>query len=362
MTPEEFDEIVQRYLSGSCTPREKKLVEDWFINVANDNQVHLDDLTKQAIRKGILSKLKAQIGIDTSATAGESSIKRGARTREPLIKDTSKKEASRRDTFRRVLRYAASLAFLIAAWYLIRSNFTSNNKIGQTESIAAVSMLDVVNETSTVKEVHLKDGSTVSLAPGSKVHYPEDFQLNREVHLDGEAFFLVTKDKEHPFYVYAGNVVTRVVGTSFRVNASDKKGTITVSVKNGKVSVYPKEQAQSSSDNTHKLMLSPNQEAVYDPVKEELSQRIVAQPELIPDTPDLKMKFVNAPAANIFDALEKAYGIDLQFNRDAFAGCTLTTDLSEEGFYQRIDALCHALNAEYEVTEASVIIKSNGCN
>jgi transmembrane sensor len=126
--------------------------------------------------------------------------------------------------------------------------------------------------------------------------------------------------------------------------------------------VYSNKSAQFSITKTRKLMLSPNQEAIYDPASEELSQRIVEQPEVIPDVPDLKMKFVNAPAAQIFDVLEKAYGIDIQFSRKSFAGCTLTTDLSEEGFYQRIDALCHALNAEYQVTEASVIINSNGCN
>jgi len=109
-------------------------------------------------------------------------------------------------------------------------------------------------------------------------------------------------------------------------------------------------------------VLSPNQEAIYDPVKKELSQRIVDKPQVIPNTPELKMKFKNTPAARVLDALEKAYGIDLQFNRDALAECTLTTDLFEEGFYQRIEILCHALNAEYHVTENSVIIESKGCN
>jgi len=337
MTREEFDDIVQRYLSGKCTIQEKKLVENWFENLTNENEEQIDS-SKQIIRQRILSKLNTQIGAPPSQ--------------------------SRRKTYRRIFRYAASFTLVaLAVYYLIGINFPAQQRISKhQDSLSNEFMIDVANETASNQKILLKDGSYVLLEPGSGLSYPENFQENRKVHLKGEAFFQVTSNKKHPFYVYAGNVITHVVGTSFRVNASDDKGKITVSVKTGKVSVYSKSPSDSSIKKTRELMLSPNQEAIYDPVKEELSQRIIDKPQVIPNAPDLKMKFKNTPAPEIFDALEKAYGIDLQFNRDALADCTLTTDLSEEGFYQRIEALCHALNAEYQVTEDSVIIKSNGCN
>jgi transmembrane sensor len=338
MTPEEFDDIVQRYLSGTCTHREKKLVEDWFNNLTNENEEHIADSSKHIVRKRILSKLSTQIGAIRPQT--------------------------RRKMHKRIFRYAATFALLaLAVYYLIGLNFPGKQEISERqEFLSDDAMIHVVNETASNQKILLKDGSYVLLEPGSELSYPENFQENRKVHLKGEAFFQVTSNKKHPFYVYSGNLTTHVVGTSFRVNASDDKGKITVSVKTGKVSVYSKKPSEPSIKKTHELMLSPNQEAIYDPVKEELSQRIIDKPQVIPNTPDLKMKFKNTPATEIFDALEKAYGIDLQFNRDALSECTLTTDLSEEGFYQRIEALCHALNAEYHVTEASVIIKSNGCN
>jgi hypothetical protein len=151
-----------------------------------------------------------------------------------------------------------------------------------------------------------------------------------------------------------------VLGTSFRIKAHPTEEKITVSVKTGKVAVYT--EAPSVVNKIPEITLSPNQEAIYDPVSEMLSQRLISEPEAIPAAPDLNMKFKNTPATEIFEALEKAYGIDLQFNRDTLAECTLTTDLSEEGFYQRIEILCHALNAEYHVTETSVIIESKGCH
>jgi ferric-dicitrate binding protein FerR (iron transport regulator) len=337
MRPEEFDEVVQRYLRGISTPQEKRLVEDWFKSLTNENEELIAESSKQISRQRILSKLNAQIG--------------------------AQPPQGRRKTYRRILRYAASFTLLaLAVYYLSGLNFSEQNGInGRQESISSA-YSHVVNETASEQKIFLKDGSCVLLEPGSELSYPENFHDNREVHLKGEAFFQVTSDKKHPFYVYAGNVITHVVGTSFRVNAADDKGKITVSVKTGKVSVYSKEPSEYSTKKTRELMLSPNQEAVYDPVKEELSQRIIDKPQVIPNMPDVKMKFENTPAPRIFDALEKAYGIDLQFNRDALAECTLTTDLSEEGFYQRIEALCHALNAEYHVTEASVIIESKGCN
>ena len=56
--------------------------------------------------------------------------------------------------------------------------------------------------------------------PGSSLRYaPGLAGPRREVYFSGDAFFKVSKNPRRPFLVYAPQVVTTVLGTSFRVRA-----------------------------------------------------------------------------------------------------------------------------------------------
>jgi transmembrane sensor len=69
-------------------------------------------------------------------------------------------------------------------------------------------------------KVLLADGSEVWLNTESRLLYPTRFTGNRrEVELEGEAFFHVAHDAEHPFIVRTHDVETRVLGTRFNIRA-----------------------------------------------------------------------------------------------------------------------------------------------
>jgi ferric-dicitrate binding protein FerR (iron transport regulator) len=79
---------------------------------------------------------------------------------------------------------------------------------------------EVRNGLCEVKECELPDGTKVWLNANSRITYPERFQRRkRVVNLTGEAFFEVEKDARRPFYVQAGDVIIKVVGTRFDVDA-----------------------------------------------------------------------------------------------------------------------------------------------
>ncbi|UKM66469.1 FecR family protein [Flavobacteriaceae bacterium GSB9] len=85
----------------------------------------------------------------------------------------------------------------------------------------------------------LSDGTKVYLNSGTSLKYPVHFinGKNREVFLDGEAYFEVSKDKNHPFIVNANNMNIKVLGTQFNVSSySDEDETNTVLVE-GSVSL-----------------------------------------------------------------------------------------------------------------------------
>lgn len=83
----------------------------------------------------------------------------------------------------------------------------------------------------------LPDSSTIYLAAGSTLRFPEKFNgRSREVELDGEAFFDITRNAARPFIIHSHDIQTRVLGTSFRVRSYDKS-TLEVAVATGKVGV-----------------------------------------------------------------------------------------------------------------------------
>jgi Fe2+-dicitrate sensor, membrane component len=76
------------------------------------------------------------------------------------------------------------------------------------------------NADTTIMHVAMPDGSDIWLTPGSTLCYDETFHTDkRRVHLDGEAYFDVEHDAEHPFDVVTPNLRVRVLGTVFSVRS-----------------------------------------------------------------------------------------------------------------------------------------------
>jgi transmembrane sensor len=69
-------------------------------------------------------------------------------------------------------------------------------------------------------KVILNDGTIVMMNADSRLTFPTRFgDGERKVVLTGEAYFKVSKDKQHPFVVTTRNVNTRVLGTEFNLKA-----------------------------------------------------------------------------------------------------------------------------------------------
>ena len=69
-------------------------------------------------------------------------------------------------------------------------------------------------------QMTLADGSKVWLNAGSTVKYGNNYnKQNRDVFLEGEAYFEVAKNRKKPFNVFAGGIVVHALGTIFNVKA-----------------------------------------------------------------------------------------------------------------------------------------------
>lgn len=94
-------------------------------------------------------------------------------------------------------------------------------------------------------EVELSDGTIVHLNAGTQMTYPIQFGKNqgRTVHLEGEAYFEVAKDKAHPFTVNTNELGVEVLGTKFNVDTYNESISTDIVLVEGKVLLYkgPKE-------------------------------------------------------------------------------------------------------------------------
>jgi sigma factor regulatory protein, fecR/pupR family len=104
-------------------------------------------------------------------------------------------------------------------------------------------------------QIVLADGTCVHLNAKSKLKFPVTFSGTiREVHLEGEAFFDVAKDVEHPFVVRVGSMSVKVLGTRFNVNAYRADGVYETTLVEGKVEVSDRSMGQ-------RVTLYPDQQA-----------------------------------------------------------------------------------------------------
>ena len=156
--------------------------------------------------------------------------------------------------------------------------------------------------------VTLDDGTLVHLNYDSRLIYPEKFGDRRDVILEGEAYFMVAKDKSRQFVVHTPQGDVKVYGTEFNVNTRSKggdgndNGGLSVVLVNGSVSFTPargKEQ-----------MLTPGQELSI--VNAQLSINEVDTAPYVAWN-EGKFFFEEWPLERIMQVISRWYGREVEF-------------------------------------------------
>jgi transmembrane sensor len=331
-------ELLKKYLEGSATPEEEKLVGNWYASLGNDNnndQVHLLEAERRRLRNFYWNSLKSKIGQSENKSFG---------------------------FWPNLTRLAAAIGAIILVSLYVIPSYVPDSDLLQEQ--APVSMKEIFNNTHTNRKISLPDSSGVLLFPGSRLQYSDEFDLNeRKIFLSGQAFFEISHDPAKPFYVFANEVVAKVLGTSFSVIAYPEDISIRVEVKTGKVSVYANPEKKLVLPTEEKVILTPNQQAVYTRDTKKVSRMLVKDPQMIIAEEEVKkIRFEGAPVPEIFIALEKMYGVDIVFEEEVFSNCSITTSVSGKDLYERVDVICEIIGATYTVEDTRVLISGAGCN
>jgi ferric-dicitrate binding protein FerR (iron transport regulator) len=163
-------------------------------------------------------------------------------------------------------------------------------------------------------EVTLSDGTYVHLNSGSSLRYPVQFirGLKRQVFVQGEAFFDVSKDSLHPFMVSAAQLNVRVLGTKFNVSAYHEDEFTEIVLVEGSVSLFSTSNGYDPAKNT---MLEPGYKASFEKRQEGITLTPVIT-DIYTSWRQGELAFRNMTLENILKKLERHYDIKI-INKNA---------------------------------------------
>lgn len=172
--------------------------------------------------------------------------------------------------------------------------------------------------------ITLSDGSKVTLNAGSELKYPVQFianEKNRTVFLNGEAYFEVAKNQEHPFIVNTHDMDVEVLGTQFNVTSyTDDDKTYTVLVE-GKVAAHNKLSGEESK------ILEPNQRVFFE--GNQLALETVNVEKYVAWV-NGQLIFVDDPYTVIKNKLERKYNIIINNSYAALHEVSVTATFTNE--------------------------------
>ena len=335
MSKEKYQALLAKYLNGECSDEERALLDQWYeaLHANADSNKSIDPESKTSFLE---------------------------RNWEALLAKTHPEEQGPKPLFRLWhWMVAASLVLAVSSTYFWGNGWWSSSAqpIAQTQSGTKKS-----NHSNQPQTISLPDGSTVVLEKNASLVMANDFgKQQRTVYLEGGAFFSVKPNAKLPFLVHAGDVVTEVLGTSFRIQPLANTRDIEVSVNTGRVSVYTLEKDKLKKRNG--VILTPNQKAVISTELKTIQQGIVERPTLVDKgIPESSFIFEETTFDQVLKSIQNAYGIEIVVVNPAVNACAFTGDLNGLELFQQLELMCGTINAKFETRGTAVFILGKGCD
>jgi ferric-dicitrate binding protein FerR (iron transport regulator) len=270
-------DILYKFFEGNASFEEEAAVKQWMEESAENR----------------LAFLKERKLFDAMLLLGN----------EEIIKNGKKRFSINLSSLRtELIKIAAVVAITLGgSYFYYQSSLEKELMAMQTITVPAGQRINIT----------LGDGTNVWLNARTSLSYPVKFgKNNRQVVLDGEAYFDVTKDKSKPFIVQTDNYNVEVLGTQFDVNAYSETGEFETTLMSGSVKVA------SASDSTQKITLKPNSKVFLQDGKLHVTA--------VDDYNPYRWKeglicFKNETFTSIMKDFEKYYGLTIQVkNKNVF--------------------------------------------
>ena len=294
-----IEELIIRFLQQDINEEELHYLESWLEEDAEHKSYFFGlKSISDSSRRSFFSKEEVN----------EASWQRMlARIDKHQEKNPSLGKSRTRDLLISCVKYAAIIIFAIGSGWGIHE---FQGKIQQSD----LAEKDVVyNEIHVQKDgrantVLLSDGSKVILNAATTFRYPTSFDgKNRQVYLDGEAYFEISKNSEKPFVVKLKKQEITVLGTTFNVQAYGHESYSEVTLLTGRILL---EAFNERGESMSCMYLKPDQKALSDNSTGSVSLQDV-NASLSNAWINGEYKFKDEPLASIVKRLENYYNVKI---------------------------------------------------
>lgn len=354
--------LISGAVSGDITPGDMEELEDIF-KEQPELRADYENLKKLRLEpKGIIS-LEERRALERGIERIKHSIHEdNAFDHLPIFGDQQLKPLNNKSN--KALAIAASIiTLLLAGIYTVAHRKYNSN----TQQVLAAEY---------GKRIHTKlpDGSSVWLNSGSTIKFADNFIVNgkREVTLNGEGYFDIKHDTDHPFIVHAGKLNIVVLGTAFDVKAYANDNYIETTLIRGKVEIL--------NDNkpTSKIILYPNEKVSVSTDKYIAKQaRITAKnvsvdsvavtgkdaSAILPDESITEtgwvsdnLSFKKEDFTGLAKQLERWYNVEIVFDNDNYSSKQFTGTFKNQDINEVMRALQLTQPFHYSITNNQIHI------
>ncbi|WP_343691883.1 FecR domain-containing protein [Chitinophaga sp.] len=311
MDSNHLDRLIQKYIDRTATPAEQEELNNWYRDfTGEEDPFPMTDEQEAVAGQEMLSYLQGRI----------------QRKKRPSV------------------AVFASLAAACMLGAVIYMNWTTTP---ENQNFVA----NIPAAASENRFIYLPDSSKVVLHPGSKMDYQYKGN-NREVTLEGEAYFDVTTHPDQPFIIHTGQISTTILGTSLNIKTY-QSDSVSVSVLSGKVQV--------TDANQQKTILTPNQQVVYNQHTNNIQQVKIIQATVI-DWAKSDMQFQDMPYEQLAQRLERRYDVSIVFKNPALQHCPITGRFSgTESLNEVLDILSQTMGTTYSMNGRIVELDGTAC-
>jgi len=329
MNKQELELLIAKYVTGDCTEQEEICLNEFYNSYKpNEESWNSDELgDKLNFEQQLYKDIRFNLDI-----------------KEPGTKPTKPR------ILNRFLKLAAILIMIVGLGFLI-------NSISEAPAVEQ-KQIEWENKSTDSGEkltLRLSDGTVIKLNSMSKLSFPASFlDDKREIVLEGEAFFEVTKDAKRPFTIRTNNITTTVLGTSFNINAYPTSGYVTVAVVAGKVKVENVLEG-GTKETSNVVYLNPSRKATYDKDKNQLIESNFVNDQEIGWKQGI-IYFKNARESDVIERLERWYGVDIETVNSNSRKWDLTASFDNQLLEEVLISLSYTAKFSYSINGKKVII------
>ncbi len=230
----------------------------------------------------------------------------------------------------------------------------------------------IVTRAADTRYMQLPDGTTVKMNGKSRLSYTsEGFgKTNREVVLEGEAFFEVVKNESVPFIIHTTSVDVKVKGTSFNLKAYSDQPTVEAALVSGLIEL------STSQDPDRKILLKPNEKIIIrkdsaagiasgtvshiqkiQPLEYTISE-LKTHANLLMDTAWMcnRLAFDNEKLGEIATRLENWFNVAIHFRDETLKEKRFSGILEKETLDQTLNFLQLSNHFDYEIHDDQLFI------